>query len=88
MKEPHLYKKIYLALFLSAFITTCFSQENTSLQKDNAVESKSLPKIVKTLGKGGVVGCAIEDKAGNLWFGTHNEGVFRYDGKSFVKFSE
>lgn len=29
----------------------------------------------------------LEDKAGNIWFGGRtNEGVFRYDGKSIVKF--
>ncbi len=29
-----------------------------------------------------------EDKAGNLWFATRNHGACRYDGKSFVNFSE
>lgn len=26
----------------------------------------------------------LKDKAGNLWFGTEQKGVFRYDGKSFT----
>jgi ligand-binding sensor domain-containing protein len=30
----------------------------------------------------------VEDKDGNLWFGTRNVGLFRFDGKSFVNFSE
>lgn len=30
---------------------------------------------------------ALEDKAGNLWFGTRGVGLSRYDGKSFVTYS-
>lgn len=31
----------------------------------------------------------IEDKSGNVWFGgDQNGGLWRYDGKSFTKFSE
>lgn len=29
----------------------------------------------------------LEDKAGNLWFGTINKGLYRYDGKSFTYFT-
>jgi len=32
--------------------------------------------------------CMIEDQAGNLWFGTGSSGGYRYDGKSFVNFTE
>ncbi|MEP7317945.1 MAG: two-component regulator propeller domain-containing protein, partial [Panacibacter sp.] len=30
----------------------------------------------------------LDDKTGNLWVGTRNTGLYRYDGKSFVHFSE
>ena len=30
----------------------------------------------------------LEDKSGNLWFGTYGGGVSRYDGKSFTHFTE
>jgi ligand-binding sensor domain-containing protein len=29
----------------------------------------------------------LEDKAGNIWFGTINGGLYRYDGKSFTLFT-
>lgn len=34
------------------------------------------------------VWCIIEDRAGNIWFGTRNVGLYRYDGKTFTEFSE
>lgn len=33
------------------------------------------------------VHCGLQDKAGNLWFGTTGEGVYRYDGKLFTQFT-
>jgi ligand-binding sensor domain-containing protein len=30
----------------------------------------------------------LEDKSGNLWFGTYGGGVSKYDGKSFTHFTE
>lgn len=33
------------------------------------------------------VQCAMEDRAGNLWFGTTADGVYRFDGKAFTNFT-
>jgi ligand-binding sensor domain-containing protein len=33
------------------------------------------------------VHCGLQDKVGNLWFGTTGDGVYRYDGKSFTNFT-
>ena len=33
------------------------------------------------------VHCGLQDKAGNLWFGTTGDGVYRYNGKSFTNFT-
>ena len=35
-----------------------------------------------------VVCSILEDKSGNLWFGTNGGGVSKYDGKSFTHFTE
>ena len=32
--------------------------------------------------------CALEDKAGNIWFGTRDHGLSRYDGKTFTNITE
>ncbi|HUP11340.1 MAG TPA: two-component regulator propeller domain-containing protein, partial [Niastella sp.] len=35
----------------------------------------------------GSVGCGVQDKNGNLWFGTGGEGLYLYDGTSFTQFT-
>lgn len=51
---------------------------------------KNLPegKLIKTIGnpRYGNVQCSLQDKAGNLWFGTTQNGLYKYDGKSFTQF--
>jgi ligand-binding sensor domain-containing protein len=45
--------------------------------------------------KGNNVHCSLQDKAGNLWFGTTGDGLFKYDpsaslrtgGKTFTQFT-
>jgi ligand-binding sensor domain-containing protein len=46
-------------------------------------------KMKKTLGSNEFqnVHYSLQDRAGNLWFGTTGEGVYRYDGKSFSNFT-
>jgi len=34
-----------------------------------------------------VVNCVLEDQQGNIWFATHHNGVCRWDGKSFTRFT-
>jgi ligand-binding sensor domain-containing protein len=55
-----------------------------------ATSCKGQDKIVKTQGTDQYqnIGCSLRDKAGNLWFGTSGEGVYRYDGKSFTNFTQ
>lgn len=45
-------------------------------------------KLVKDLGAPdyGNVQCSLQDKAGNLWFGTTENGLYKYNGKSFSRF--
>ena len=81
-----------LLLVLLSF-TSCVGQIKTEQQSETVAAqlsftSKSI-KLTKNQGTDQYqqVGCSLKDKAGNLWFGTTGEGVFRYDGKEFTQFT-
>lgn len=55
---------------------------------ESLVHLGSQPKLRRILGSDvGSVGCELQDRAGNLWFSTAGNGVFRFDGRSFTNFS-
>ena len=78
MKYAQLYT-LFLVLF---FCTSCGGQNKPGLPKE-----KEHPKLGKNLGNGNVQ-CGLQDKAGNLWFGTSDNGLYKYDGKTFTQFLE
>lgn len=88
-------KKTTLSSFLLLcfiLILSCNSPVKTRLPKDSPIATISAkqgqPKIKQTQGaEYSQVGCGFMDKAGNLWFGTLGEGVYRYDGHSFIQFT-
>jgi ligand-binding sensor domain-containing protein len=60
-------------------------QVQTYLTKGKTTVATGQPDPIR---KGpGNVHCILQDKHGNLWFGTTGQGVFRYDGKSFTHFT-
>lgn len=84
-----------IKLILLFFITSCSGQNNTSLSKNSAIEiphfygikpdySNQISQYIRRM---------FQDKNGNIWFGTNDEGVARYDptltesGKSLIYFS-
>ena len=72
---------VYALLLLSVFSTACSGPG----KKEKAIDH---PKLIKTIGspKYGNVQCGLQDRAGNLWFGTTENGLYKYDGKSFTQF--
>lgn len=82
---------ILLALTIS--FTACNGQVKKQISKETITESKIIavgqPKLVtsKNAHEGDNVHCSLQDKAGNLWFGTTADGIYKYDGKSFTKFT-
>ncbi len=90
------YRLFYLLIvfFLTLVIfTSANGQPNTNTPIGSNVQTKSTttirPKLVKTQGSkiGDNIRCALQDKAGNIWFGTTGEGVYRYNGKNFIQFT-
>ena len=93
MKKYLLKTQAFIFLTILIIGISCNGQVKKDLPKETAVESKIIlddqPKLIKTQSKnpGDNVHCSLQDKAGNLWFGTTGDGVFKYDGKSFSQFT-
>jgi ligand-binding sensor domain-containing protein len=82
----------FTLLTILAFFTSCNEQVKTN-STDSLNEIKTIPvgksKLIKTQGsnENDNVRCGLQDKAGNLWFGTTGDGVYRYDGKLFFNYT-
>jgi len=85
---------VFSLLLVSIFFTSCNGQTKTEQPNETVVKQLSFTskktKLTKTQGANEYqnVHCIIQDKDGNLWFGTTGEGVYRYDGKEFTQFTE
>ena len=84
--------QICALLLLFNLITSCNGQVKTDVQKDSVSEQETIvggqAKIIRTQGiVSGNLHCNLQDKAGNIWFSTSGEGVYRYDGKSFTNYT-
>lgn len=85
MRKYFLQTQVFTFLTIIFFGTSCNGQVKTNLPKENINQQ---PKMKRTQGiVSGNVGCELQDKAGNLWFSTSGEGVYRFDGKSFTNFT-
>lgn len=80
MKKNFLQRQVFTFLTILLLGTGCDGQVKKDLPKE-----KEHPKLIKNIGNGNVQ-CGLQDKAGNLWFGTSDNGLYKYDGKSFSQF--
>jgi ligand-binding sensor domain-containing protein len=76
--------QVFTLLTILLFGTAC----NGPVKKDLPKE-KEHPKLIKTISdpQFGTVRCSLQDNEGNLWFGTTENGLYKYDGKSFNQFT-
>ncbi len=94
MRKKHMINPIYSLLFILTCFSSCNGQTktNSSSNKSNELKSSHTGKAkiskTKTSNKYQNVTCGIQDKHGNLWFGTSEEGVYKYDGKLFTQFTK
>ncbi len=89
MKINYPIRQIFLLLFLPVFINSCNGQVKTTDLKERVGAAVGHPKIRKTQGANEYqnIHCGLQDRAGNLWFGTTGEGVYRFDGKLFIQYT-
>ncbi len=73
----------HLTLIAVTFFFACTGPFKKELPKET-----EHPKLIKTIGSPdyGNVQCSLQDRAGNLWFGTTENGLYKYDGKSFSRY--
>jgi ligand-binding sensor domain-containing protein len=93
MKKYFLFNPDYFLLAVLFFIVSCNGQNKTQPAKaagELKITPAGNPKLVKTQGTDEFanIHCGLQDKAGNMWFGTTGEGVYRYDGKLFTQFTK
>ncbi len=85
--------QIYVLLLSWVGFVACKGQIPKKLPETSVSSPKRIPvghpKLVKTQGTlpNDNIHCSLQDKAGNLWFGTTGEGVYRYDGQLFTQFT-
>lgn len=76
--------KIYLLILLTASSFSCYSQEkNTATGK---IVNPTKQKKITQIGK--YVTGVFEDSNGNLWFGTIEKGIAKYDGNQLKYFTK
>ncbi len=87
---------ICLLLTLLVFICACDAQStprSKNSPKGKEAIKNGAPKIVKNHFIPGLsedfffVQCGLQDKKGNMWFGTAGNGIYVYNGNSFVNFT-
>lgn len=84
---------LFLFFALAGELTSCNGSEKTNLTYHSGSMPEKFtngqPKLIKTQGsnESDNVNSSLEDKAGNLWFGTTGEGLYKYDGESFIQYT-
>ena len=83
----------YTILLILIAVISCGGRVNTDLPKDKSAVRKAdtneYDRIRKTQGStpSDNIRCGIQDKGGNLWFGSTGEGLYRYNGKTFRQYT-
>lgn len=91
-------KNLHILLFLIVFSTSCNGQNSKNSPKDsldtyrNKIKNTPVPhfygiKPDVSLQVSEYIRRMLQDKNGNIWFGTNGDGVARYDGKTLVYFT-
>ncbi|NNF32545.1 MAG: hypothetical protein HKN68_00440 [Saprospiraceae bacterium] len=89
MKQSTILYYLFILMCITLSIS-CEEQGVKALSKQVGNENTILnntPEIRETIPNIKFIRCAIIDHDGDLWFGTNNNGVFSYDGKSFTNYT-
>ncbi len=78
-------------------VLSCNTSDNTGISNSGASDLKATPNdeikneilighAAKEIGLS--INCIFQDQNNNYWFSTNGDGVYRYDGKSLIQFSQ
>jgi ligand-binding sensor domain-containing protein len=94
MTKNYCYRTISVVLLSLVFLTSCNGQGRQNQQATDKAQiisdtSGGQLKLIKTQGSDRYanIHSSLQDRAGNIWFGTTKEGVYRYDGKHFKQYT-
>lgn len=80
-------KIFFYLLLLTIFLTSCYGQSTAQLDINTASEQATNKQVKfdkpSTTLNAEMIFCSTKDKSGNLWFGTYQKGLFKYDGNNF-----
>lgn len=79
MKQSYLFSRIGLLFLVISFITSCGGQSHSNSENDDVINEP--PKNVDSQ-IGEYVVETFQDSKGNIWFGTLEKGVAKFDGKN------
>ena len=79
MKQSYLFSRIYLLVFVISFTTSCGGKSHSNNENDNVI-NKSQKNVDSQIGE--YVVETFQDSKGNLWFGTLEKGVAKFDGNN------
>src|SRR6218665_1170023 len=82
-------KSLISLLSVLLCFTYCSGQVKSGPPPARETKHALNPKLTGNQGsdEGQNVHCGLQDKNGDLWFGTTGAGLYRYDGKSFTNFT-
>lgn len=83
---------LHLAIASTIFVSSCKGQNEAVVQKERSeviATEKGQTKIPKPKGtySSAAIDRAMQDKAGNIWFTSNGEGIYRYNGTHFHNFT-
>lgn len=84
---------IYTCFLLLICFASCNGQSTAQKNNDSVTvqQTYTSKKVLLSKTQGSDehqnIHCSIQDKVGNLWFGTSGEGVFQYDGNVFTQYT-
>jgi ligand-binding sensor domain-containing protein len=85
MNTTYLNAKIYLFLFSVALLTSCNAMDKPTIPKSTTEEPTPILKPNPQIAE--YIRHILQDKNGNLWFGTNGYGAAHYDGETVSYFS-